>query len=102
MKKIMNGKMYDTDTADLICANFFGETADPVWYTEALFHTKKGAYFLYCLGSASSPYGNQIGENSWEPGEILMAYTEDEAKSFVEKYGTTDEYIEAFGEPEAA
>ena len=56
MKKIIRKKTYDTDTASLVKArnhSFFG---DPAGYSEALYLTPDGFYFLYGHGGSDSPY----------------------------------------------
>lgn len=56
MKKIINKREYDTDTATLIQKSTYGVYGDPAGYEEILFQTPEGLYFLYVRGGASSPY----------------------------------------------
>lgn len=103
MKKIINGKMYNTDTADLLCRYQGGGTVrDFDWYMESLYRTKRGAYFMYGEGNARSPYSQVCGQNEWCGGDGWEVFTEAQAKEFIELHGSTEEYISAFGEPEEA
>ena len=47
MKQIINGKTYNTDTAELIATGDNGLYTNDCWYrSEELYRTKKGAYFI--------------------------------------------------------
>ena len=102
MKKVMNGKLYDTEKADQLFNRQYGYPSEFDWFTEDLYRTKKGAYFIYGKGNARSHYGQQTGQNEWSGGEGWRVLTEDEAKAYVEEYGSADDYIYCFGEPEEA
>lgn len=56
MKKTINRKLYNTDTAEQIASINVGEFGDPAGYEEALYKTKKGLYFLCGKGGAESKY----------------------------------------------
>lgn len=48
MKRIINGKTYDTDTAELVASGDNGCDVGDCWRrNEELYRTKKGAYFIY-------------------------------------------------------
>lgn len=98
MKKIINGKKYDTDTAKAIgfdtnCASDFH-----YWY-ESLYIKKTGEYFLYGKGGPMSRYCEYIGDCQTS-GEKIIPMTVEEAKEWAEKHLTADEYEEIFGEVE--
>ena len=75
MKKIINGKMYDTDTCEEIYLDEMNN--------RRIFQTKKGNYFLLY------------------PNGELVPKTEDEIKEFLGN-NDTNKYIELFGEVEEA
>src|SRR3990172_2422569 len=65
MKKVIDGKIYNTETAELLhewdngmYGNDFGRCE------EALYRTKKGAYFIAGEGGAMSRYARSCGSNS--------------------------------------
>lgn len=64
MKRIIDGKRYDTETADLIGSNGAGYAGDfHAWY-ETLYRTKKGAFFLCGNGGALSSWGRATGNGN--------------------------------------
>ncbi len=56
MKKIINGKRYDTDTAEAVgyWDSKVGKSSFR-WYEETLYQKRGGEFFLYGYGHASSP-----------------------------------------------
>ena len=102
MKKIIDGRTYNTETATLLCSYEYSYVSSFDWYTEALYRTRKGAYFIYGEGHANSPYATQYDLHEWGPGDGWRVLTEEEAREYIEEKGSTAEYIEAFGEPEEA
>ena len=99
MKKIINGKKYDTDTAKFLLSRSNNCTGFSRCYEE-LYIRKTGEYFLYGEGGAMSKYSKSCGDNCWSGGEDILPLTEAKAKSFVEKYGDADDYEKIFGEVE--
>lgn len=98
MKKIINGKKYDTDTAEEIGYWNNGHFRNDFYYAEETLYKKKtGQFFLYCEGGAASNYSHKEGNmtiGGWE----LKLITEDEAKKWAEDYLTVEEYEGIFGE----
>ena len=56
MQKIINKKLYDTESASLIKRYTNGYYGTPDGYEESLYQTKDGFYFLYVNGGPQSPY----------------------------------------------
>lgn len=99
MKKYINGKVYDTETARKIGgASNYGKS-DYKWYEETLYRKKTGEYFLYGEGHAASPYRERVGD-MWGPGSAIKPLTFDEAREWVESNMDGDEYEEIFGKIE--
>ena len=103
MKKVINGALYNTETALEI-----GESepagynrSDFSYFCETLYRTKSGKYFLHGKGGGNSRYGEWHG-NSGGWGEQIRPYTPQEAREWAEKNLDGDEYIAAFGEPDEA
>ncbi len=60
MKKTFRGRVYDTGTAEplFVCnVSYFG---DPAGYSETLYRTADGHFFLYALGGEESPYKKEM------------------------------------------
>ena len=57
MKKIINGKSYDTETAKDVGYRYIGAFGKLDGYEERLFVKKTGEHFLYGIGGPDSKYG---------------------------------------------
>lgn len=89
MKKIINGKRYDTETATEIDSWEYGYPSDHRHVYEALYKTDNGAYFLYGKGGPLSDYAVTEGNSSWGSKDINL-FTRDEAKKWLEDHDLTD------------
>lgn len=99
MKKYINGKRYDTETAKMLAEydnslprNDFG------YYEETLYLKKNGEYFLHGWGGGNSRYGEWHG-NTGGPGAKIMPMTLEEATAWAEENLNGDEYEAIFGDP---
>ncbi len=72
MKKTINRKVYNTETAALIKNKTYSFFGDPAGYEETLYKTAKGEYFVYGIGGAESKYAE----------ETIVVITADEAENF--------------------
>lgn len=101
MKKVINGKVYDTDKAKEL-----GEyepnpyRSDFNWFCETLYQKKTGEFFLHGEGNAASKYSRSVAQNEWCGGEKIIPLTYAEAQAWAEEHLDGDEYIEIFGDPE--
>ena len=84
MKKIIEGKTYNTETALLLgdWQNLW--KGDYHYCREELYRTKKGTYFLYGEGGALSCYARYIG-GSATGGADFQVLSDREAKEWAEK-----------------
>ena len=98
MKKIINGKLYDTDTAKSIGSygNGYG-IGDYHYFYEVLYRKKTGEFFLYGSGGAGTRYSVECGNRCWTGGDAIIPFTEDEAKEWAEEHLDADDYMEVFG-----
>lgn len=101
MKKIIGGKVYDTEKAKKV-ASWYSSYArnDFHYYEEELYKKKTGEFFLYGEGNAASPYSRSCGQNEWCGGEKIVPMTFAEAQEWAEKHLDGDEYSAIFGEPD--
>lgn len=100
MKKIINGRLYSTETARELGANWSGNRSDFRWYCETLYQKKTGEFFLFGEGGAMSGYACKVSDNSWGAGETIIPLTPDEARNWAEKNLTVEEYVAIFGDVE--
>lgn len=97
MKKLINGKMYNTETAEEIAtwSNSY-YPSDFHYCQETLYKTKKGAYFLHGVGGALSRYSVPVGNNGRGGGSEIVALTADQAFDWMEENGLTEEAEKEF------
>lgn len=86
MKKIINGKKYDTDTATLC-----GSYVRPFLFSNEMEHT-----MLYRKTNGEFFFFNCIGEPTVY--DSITTVTEDKAKKWAENYLSVDDYENIFGE----
>lgn len=99
MKKIINGKLYNTETAkELGGWADYGSWRDFQHIKETLYRKKTGEYFLFGEGGPATKYAEAEGQNSWTGGRRIMPMTYDEAREWAEKHLEADEYEAIFGE----
>ena len=100
MRKIINGKLYDTETAQHIGRREFGAGGDFSHFTETLYRKKTGELFIVGEGGPMTCYGESKGENCWGFGERIIPgsdFGEDELKKWVDENCDVDTYIWLFG-----
>lgn len=98
MKKIIDGKLYDTETAKEIACRYHGEgQRDFRHYTEKLFRKRTGEYFLYGEGGPMSRYAVSCGQNQWSGGEKIIPLDYKSATEWAEENMDADDYQAEFG-----
>jgi hypothetical protein len=99
MKKIINGKVYDTDKArELGTWANAGGWRDFNHCEETLYRKKTGEFFLHGEGGPMTRYAKAVDQNSWTGGERIMPMSYDEAREWAEEKLDASEYEEIFGE----
>lgn len=102
MKKVIDGKVYNTETAELIADASYSYVSDFRYWEERLYKTKKGAWFLYGEGGAMSRWSVDCDGNDRGPGSGLRVLTEAEALSWCEGNDVDADTIAEHFEVEAA
>ena len=100
MKKVINGKLYNTESAHCVGMNQYSYPGDFNYWCEELYKKKTGEYFLYGEGGAASRYRERVDANSYSSGSTIIPLDEEEAMRWAEEYLDSDKYIAEFGEPE--
>jgi hypothetical protein len=102
MRKIIDGKTYNTETAAHVCdvsgpvsdrGNFHYDRTD-------LYRSPKGQYFIAGHGGPLSCWAVKTGQSSWSGGDGLRLIEEEEARALCERHASAEVYQEFFGEPE--
>lgn len=98
MKKVVNGKIYNTDTAIYITTYSNGyNPRDFNQLSERLYKTKKGAFFLAGEGGPLTKYAKPCGDMTMGSEDIFVL-TADEAQGWLEQHNKTAELEEHFGD----
>lgn len=97
MNKIINGKRYNTETAELIgeCTNTFNYS-DFNYECEKLYRKKTGEFFLYGEGGPMTSYAVYSGNNNWSGGSKIRPFSIEEAKKWGEENLDGDTYEKIF------
>ena len=104
MRKIINKKLYDTDTAVQV-----GDPASPEgmynvtdfhYYDETLYRKKTGEYFLFGKGGPLSPYAEPYEQHGSQSGQRIIPLTLEQARDWAEEHIDAAEYELEFGTPE--
>ena len=98
MKKIINRKIYDTDTAELIHHwdnGMYGN--DFRSCEESLYITKNGALFINGSGGPMSKYAEHFGNTTAGSSNIILL-TKDEALDWLEQHDGTESIKKYFKE----
>lgn len=100
MKKIIDGRMYNTETAKVVAYGGNGLPDSEFGYCwETLYRKRNGEYFLHGEGGPYSPYSHCTDGHLYG-GEKIVPFYEEDAKEWCEKNLDTDEYIKIWGEVE--
>lgn len=98
MKKIINGKLYDTDKARYLGGDSAGDGF--AYWCEELYVKRTGEYFLYGKGGAMTKYAETIGQNQWSGGEKIMPLSIETARKWAEEHLRAEDYESIFGLPD--
>lgn len=97
MKKIINNKLYNTETAVRVGTWDNGEIGGFDYLSETMYRKKTGEYFLHGEGGARTCYARAVGENSWSGGEAIRPLSYEAARKWAEEHLNADAYAAAFG-----
>lgn len=100
MKKIINGRKYDTDTArEIAYWNNGAGLRDFNLVEKTLYRKKTGEFFLYIYGGPETEYAEEdpAGYN-WTGGGRIEPISFEAGMKFAEENMDVDEYEKEFGE----
>lgn len=98
MRKIINGRKYDTETATALGhAQSNVGRSDFKWWYETLYQKKNGEFFIHGEGNAASKYAERCGD-MWGCGERIVPLADNEAREWAERNLTVTVYEAIFGE----
>lgn len=98
MKRIINGKRYNTETATLIAhvGSATEDVRDFRYHDTNLYRTVRGNWFVAGKGGPMSQWARSTGQNSWSGGSGLRPIDPDEARDLLEDHRYTAELEQYF------
>lgn len=101
MKRIINGRRYDTDTAKLVGSFESGYIGDFDWKEEKLYQKTTGEFFLAGEGGARTRWSRRTIDG-YSSGEGILPLTLDEAREWAEEHLSVKEVENLFRIPSDA
>ncbi len=97
-KVIIDGKLYNTETAKLIGERTYGCGCNES-FLERLYKKENGEFFLNGIGNSLTHYATYCHGQHHQgiPGSKVIPTNLDDAKVWVEKHCSTEKYKELFG-----
>jgi hypothetical protein len=90
MKRVIDNKKYDTETATLAGEHWNGrDSADLDSVLERLYVTKNQAWFLHGKGGANTEYATHSGDGRWN-GETIIPMTAEGALEWLHRHNEVD------------
>lgn len=100
MRKIIDGKLYDTETAKVVGDYQYSNYTDFNYFYECLYKKRTGEYFLYYEGGPASKYSKYVGSGTTSGSSGIEPLDYFEAQKFVEKRLSVSVYDSEFGLPD--
>lgn len=98
MRRIIDGRVYDTETASLV-GSWYGDGDGIEACGEDMYRKRTGEYFLRGWGGPATRYAVQRG-SGWASGEAIIAMGFDDARRWCEERLPAEAYEAEFGAPE--
>ena len=95
MKAVIDGRLYNTATAEKIAEYASGGNGDFRAVSEALYRTQKGNWFLAGAGGPMTRWAESTGQNSYSGGSGIQIIDEDEALLWCERHDIDADTIAA-------
>ena len=96
MITVINGKRYNTETADRIYEHWNGcNSGDFRYRTKTLYRTAKGAWFIHHVGGAMSDMSVPVGSNGRGGSERIEPVDNDDAFGLLQAHSDESEAQEA-------
>ena len=97
MKRIINRKIYDTETAELLHEWNNGRFGNDFRAKEeSLYRTKKGNFFIAGSGGAMTEYAVSCGNNSTSGSSNIYVISKSEAINWLEEHDGDDVLLQYF------
>ena len=97
MKRIIDGKVYDTETANVVESDEYSTPGDFHHTFQTLYVTKKGSYFFHGGGGPMTEYAVSVGNNSTSGSERIWTAEKEEVVAWLSRINP-DKALELFPE----
>jgi len=84
MKKVIEGKIYDTETAEPVGGDFYFHYGEFQYWCEELFRTNQGNWFVYGEGGEKFSYARTVEQNASNGGNDITPLSRGEALAWLE------------------
>ena len=96
MRKVIEGKVYDTETAEQVGSDSYSHYGEFQYWCDELFHTEKGNWFLYGEGGEKFSYARTVEQNASNGGNDITPLTKKEALGWLEVHNPDADAIEEY------
>lgn len=99
MRQVINGKVYDTETAQRLHSWENGHSANDFKYrSKDLYRSRKGAYFLLHEGGPLTDMAKSVGDNGWGGSTAIEPIDRATAMRFLESHGGSEVLVREFAD----
>ena len=98
MKKIIKGRLYNTETAKYVANYSWGGPSDFHHVDEDLYRKQTGEFFLHGEGGTLSKYRSPVDGGGWTSGEDIIPMSDLDAQEWIEAHCDVDTYVKLFGD----
>jgi hypothetical protein len=98
MKRVIDGKIYNTATAEEICdLPCHAYPGDFQYHETTLYRTEKGAYFVAGKGGPMTRWAQPEGNSGYSGGSGLEVVSQEEARGYAEAAELDPDAMQAAG-----
>lgn len=91
MKRVLEGRIYDTEKSVLICKIWEGNKGDFAHFEAELYKTpKSGRFFLAGEGGPMTIFRKRVDQNSWSGSSGIIPISEGEALRYAERHASVE------------
>lgn len=90
MKRVVGGKLYDVEKAEALASASWGYSGDFEAFSETLYKTSNGRFFLAGEGGPKTKYGEPAPGGGTGGGSDIIPLTEERAAAWCERHDEID------------
>ena len=96
MRKVIEGKIYNTETDKQIAGGYYSNYGEFQYWCEELYRTDQGNWFLYGEGGEKFSYARTVEQNASNGGNDITPLTQEQALAWLEPRTTDPEALEEY------